>query len=107
MSDSESSVASSSRSPSPVQEKSKSKASHIKPGKASSGKNEGDWEFKPPPGRVALEGNYDAGEFDWDAVNDNEDLDVWLIRVPDGVRCCFLKSDQCPDLAHPGQAQVP
>ena len=82
---------SSSRSPSPeVAKVSKSKS---KGGKSKSsngqGKNEGvdpNWEFKPPAGRIVLEGDYDAGDFDWDAVKDDEDTELWLIRIPEGVR---------------------
>lgn len=56
------------------------------------GKNEGtdpDWEYKPPPGSVLLENTVDAGEFDWDAINNDEDVELWLIRVPDSVSNIF------------------
>ena len=29
--------------------------------------------------------NADAGEFDWDKINDDENLELCLIRVPDSV----------------------
>ena len=56
------------------------------------GRNEGvdlKWAFAPPPGYVLLEeeDTY-AGEFDWDRINDNEDLELCLIRVPDSVGRC-------------------
>lgn len=90
MSDSES-AASSSRSPSPAPKQSKSKA------KDAHGKNEGTdptWEFQPPPGRFLLEDSFDAGEFDWDNVNNNEDLELVVIRVPNGVRPTLPVSDE-------------
>lgn len=58
---------------------------------AAHGRNEGvdpTWVYKPPPGVVLLETDeaHDAGGFEWDAVADNPDLELWLIRVPDAVR---------------------
>ncbi|KAJ3550758.1 hypothetical protein NMY22_g253 [Coprinellus aureogranulatus] len=84
MSDSES-AASSSRSPSPALKKSKSKTKS----KDANGKNEGTdptWEFQPPPGRFLLEDSFDVGEFDWDNVKSNEDLELVVIRVPKGFK---------------------
>jgi hypothetical protein len=56
------------------------------------GKIEGtdpNWAYKPPQGVVLLDRVIDSGEFDWDAVNNNDDLELWLIRVPDGVSIPF------------------
>ena len=53
------------------------------------GKNEGtdtDWAYKPPKGAVLASYAGDAGEFDWDALKNNEDVELWIVRVPDGVR---------------------
>ena len=55
------------------------------------GKNEGvdlNWAYAPPPDFVPLEEDTDAGEFDWDKINDDEDLELCLIRIPDSVSCC-------------------
>jgi hypothetical protein len=69
--------------------KSKKKATSA----AGLGRNEGvdpTWAYKPPPDFALLDtssnelGN--AGVFDWDAVADNPDLELWLIRVPEAVR---------------------
>ena len=52
------------------------------------GRNEGTnphWAYKPPPDAVLVDHDVDAEEFDWDAVKNDEDLELWLIRVPDGV----------------------
>jgi hypothetical protein len=48
--------------------------------------------FEPPPGSVLMDGPDDeadaaeAGEFDWDSVRDDDDIELWLIRVPNSVR---------------------
>jgi hypothetical protein len=34
--------------------------------------------------------NVDAGEFDWDKINDDENLELCLIRVPDSVSFYYL-----------------
>ncbi|TFK31974.1 hypothetical protein BDQ12DRAFT_639357 [Crucibulum laeve] len=56
---------------------------------AANGKNEGtdsNWAYQPPQGTVLVEDDVDAGEFDWDVIKQNEDLELWLIRVPDSVK---------------------
>lgn len=53
------------------------------------GKNEGEnpnWAFQPPPGSVLADHEVDSGEFDWNAVKDDEDVELWLLRVPEDVR---------------------
>jgi len=52
------------------------------------GKNEGidtSRAYDPPPGYTLVKKSEDAGEFDWDAITKNENREIWLIRVPDGV----------------------
>jgi len=73
----------------PQDKKGKEKASQA----AGRGKNEGvdpTWAYKPPPGVVLLDTRstqaQHASDFDWDAVANNPDLDLWLIRVPEAVR---------------------
>ncbi|CAA7260898.1 unnamed protein product [Cyclocybe aegerita] len=57
---------------------------------ADHGKNEGvdlNWDYQPPAGAVLLnDKDEDAGEFDWDAVNNDDDIELWLIRVPEGIK---------------------
>ena len=50
-------------------------------------RNEGiNWDYTPPKGAVLLDGKEeDAGPFDWDAVNDDENVELWLIRIPEAV----------------------
>ncbi|KAF7799701.1 hypothetical protein EIP86_010943 [Pleurotus ostreatoroseus] len=58
------------------------------------GKNEGtdtDWAYKPPKGAVLASYAGDAGEFDWDALKNNEDVELWIVRVPDGVKAKHLQ----------------
>lgn len=105
MSDSES-AASSSRSPSPAPKQSKSKTKS----KDAHGKNEGTdpkWEFQPPPGRFLLEDSFDAAEFDWDNVKNNEDLELVVIRVPNGVRSTPLALHFARTDDSIGQSKVP
>lgn len=43
------------------------------------------WKLAPPKDTRLIEHNVDAQEFDWDAVND-DDNEIWLIRAPSNVR---------------------
>ncbi|KAF9453712.1 hypothetical protein P691DRAFT_719171 [Macrolepiota fuliginosa MF-IS2] len=61
------------------------------PPSADTGKNEGanqNWAFQPPAGAKVISTNaeVDNGDFDWDAVQDDEDVEVWVLRVPDNVK---------------------
>ncbi len=54
-------------------------------------KNEGvdqSWAFQPPEGtkHISTTAGVDNGEFDWDAVEQDEDAELWVLRVPDNVR---------------------
>ena len=56
------------------------------------GRNEGDdpnWDYKPPDGYALMKHKVEKGEFDWDAINNDDNLEVWVVRVPDGVRTCL------------------
>lgn len=75
----------------PTDKKGKKKATSTSQA-TTSGRNEGvdpNWAYKPPPGVVLLDTSssqaQSAGDFDWDAVANNPDLELWLIRVPDAV----------------------
>ncbi|KIJ63359.1 hypothetical protein HYDPIDRAFT_29611 [Hydnomerulius pinastri MD-312] len=53
------------------------------------GKNEGDdphWAYQPPAGAVLLDHAVEPEEFDWDMVKDDDDTEIWLIRVPDSIK---------------------
>lgn len=91
-----SSASSSSRTPSPAptlkaskKSNSKDKGKHKSTAQISGhGKNEGvnpTWAYKPPADFEDLKNTSDAGDFDWDMVEDNEDVELWLIRVPESV----------------------
>ena len=61
------------------------------------GKNEGDdpdWAYEPPAGAVLLDHAVDVGPFEWDALKDDKDTEIWLIRVPDSVRSSHFPSGQ-------------
>ncbi|KAK0210184.1 hypothetical protein DFS33DRAFT_1251476 [Desarmillaria ectypa] len=58
------------------------------------GKNEGidpNWAYQPPEGAV-LQDNPDNGEFDWDSLNDDDELELWLIRVPENMKTKYLEN---------------
>ncbi|PFH53571.1 hypothetical protein AMATHDRAFT_45438 [Amanita thiersii Skay4041] len=74
-------------------------------------RNEGldpDWAYTPPSNYVLLQTNeidYDA-EFDWDTLNNNPNLEVWLIRMPDNLAPKHLDSVSLtlpPDSPSPSQ----
>lgn len=92
------SVASSSKSPPPHDSTSESprltkpkakKKSKKDKGKEGHGKNEGSSAhaaYQPPPNAIQLDHeSVDYGEFDWDAVESNENCELWLLRIPDSV----------------------
>ena len=52
------------------------------------GRNEGEdasLAYKPPEGYVLMKHSAEETEFDWDAINNNDNLELWVVRVPDGV----------------------
>jgi len=53
-----------------------------------SGKNEGQnphWAYEPPPGAELFDHSFEDEKFDWDSIKKDEDLEIWLIRLPDSV----------------------
>lgn len=71
----------------------KKKSAKDKPKKASApadaGKNEGadlNWAYVPPADTVRIgDEDVDADEFDWETLKNDNDLELWLIRVPESV----------------------
>ena len=43
----------------------------------------------PPAGTILADYNVEFGEFDWDALKKDGEAELWLVRVPAGVRLCF------------------
>lgn len=41
--------------------------------------------YKPPEGAVLMQHKVEHSDFDWDVVRDDDNLELWLVRVPDGV----------------------
>ncbi|KAJ7118990.1 hypothetical protein C8R44DRAFT_854055 [Mycena epipterygia] len=79
-------------------EKTKSKAAEkTKSTAKSTARNEGTdphWAYAPPHKSVRLEASADVGEFDWDALNGDDDLELWLVRIPEGVKPKYLETAQ-------------
>lgn len=93
-----SSSSASSHSPEPVSvpknsKKGKAKSKKVKIAQipAETGKNEriesedADLAYKAPEGYVLMKHATEETEFDWDAINNDDNLELWVIRVPDGV----------------------
>ncbi|KAI0781487.1 hypothetical protein BD413DRAFT_505733 [Trametes elegans] len=96
------SSSSSSPEPEPILEqlkKSKSKQKKSKEAQAASavdlhGKNEGrnpNWDYTPPGGFKAVNLKVDHGPFDWDSVKDDDNLELWVARVPEGLKGKYLQ----------------
>lgn len=53
--------------------------------------------FEPPQGAVLVGGPEDdagaveKGEFDWESIKDDKDVELWLVRIPNSV-CPFVVS---------------
>ncbi|KAI5118318.1 hypothetical protein M0805_006602 [Coniferiporia weirii] len=45
-----------------------------------------------PAGSVLLENVMDSGEFDYDALEGNDDLELCVVRVPDGIKPKYLSN---------------
>ncbi|KAF5343540.1 hypothetical protein D9758_012937 [Tetrapyrgos nigripes] len=95
MSDASSSSGSRSSSPEPILDKRSKKIKEKTKTKASTnGKEEGTdptWPFRPPEGMSLLEDlGGEVEEFDWDILKEDKDLELWLIRVPEGVKPKYL-----------------
>lgn len=48
------------------------------------------WAYEPPKGAVIASHDIDAEEFDYDALKDDENLELWIVRIPDTVRRATL-----------------
>ena len=52
------------------------------------GRNEGDtpdWDYKPPDGFALMKHKVDESDFDWDAIHNDDNLELWVVRVSEGV----------------------
>ncbi|OSD02086.1 hypothetical protein PYCCODRAFT_1411456 [Trametes coccinea BRFM310] len=99
-----SSSRSSSSSPEPeslreLAKKSKLKQKKTKEAEAAStvekhGRNEGDnpdWDYKPPEGYKPMNLKVDNGPFDWDSVKEDDNLELWVVRLPEGLKPKYLE----------------
>ncbi|KAI0668397.1 hypothetical protein C8Q78DRAFT_979958 [Trametes maxima] len=58
------------------------------------GKNEGrnpNWDYTPPDGYKAMSLKVDDRTFDWDSVMDDDNLELWVVRVPDALKTKYLQ----------------
>ncbi|KIM61112.1 hypothetical protein SCLCIDRAFT_915300 [Scleroderma citrinum Foug A] len=73
---------------------SKKKSEHTPVVVTEHGKNEGDnphWAYRPPAGAELLDHTIESEEFEWNVIRDNDDLEIWLIRVPDSIKAKHLE----------------
>ncbi|KAM5542751.1 hypothetical protein V8D89_003712 [Ganoderma adspersum] len=59
------------------------------------GRNEGEdasLAYKPPEGYVLMKHSAEETEFDWDTINDDDNLELWVVRVPDGLKPKHLEN---------------
>ena len=45
-----------------------------------------DLAYQPPQGAVLIDADVDTTDFDWDELKNNEDLELWVMRMPENVR---------------------
>lgn len=72
-----------------IKDKSKKKSKSQPVTVTDHGKNEGEnphWRYKPPPGSKLFDHAPETETFDWDSIQKDDDLEIWLIRVPDSVK---------------------
>ncbi|KIY68606.1 hypothetical protein CYLTODRAFT_421452 [Cylindrobasidium torrendii FP15055 ss-10] len=92
---SSSSSSSSSRSPSPAPQKTnkKTRVTIQEDGIRHEGQ-EKTWAYEPPQGSTLLDNPKDLGSFDWDALNKDKDLELWVVRVPEAIKAKHLEDVQ-------------
>ncbi|PIL26681.1 hypothetical protein GSI_11257 [Ganoderma sinense ZZ0214-1] len=59
------------------------------------GRNEGEdasLAYKPPEGYVLMKHTAEETAFDWDAINNDDNLELWVVRIPDGLKPKHLES---------------
>jgi hypothetical protein len=79
----------------PIEVKSKSKSKRRKKAKdlqpeeieSENSRNSEDphWAYEPPEDAELIDCDGEFGEFEWDTVNRDKDMELWLIRIPNGV----------------------
>ncbi|KAG2040279.1 hypothetical protein BDR03DRAFT_915936 [Suillus americanus] len=72
-----------------IKETSKKKSKSQPVSVTDNSKNEGEnphWAYKPPPGYKLFDHAFETETFDWDSVQKDDDLEIWLIRIPDSVK---------------------
>ncbi|KAJ3877598.1 hypothetical protein F5051DRAFT_353430 [Lentinula edodes] len=87
---------SSSSLPSNVYVKPKPKGNRSKPEKISSAKptpeDDPTWAYQPPEGMALIENAENHNEWDWDTFKKDPELELWVIRVPNGVKPKHLEN---------------
>ncbi|KAH9857526.1 hypothetical protein C2E23DRAFT_865355 [Lenzites betulinus] len=111
-----SSSGSSSSSPEPaslreISKKSTGKKKTTKEAQAASavdphGKDEGknpNWDYKPPEGYKPMNLKVDDSPFDWDTIKDDDNLELWVVRVPDSLKPKYLQEAKLESSSSPSK----
>src|ERR1700733_2516744 len=43
------------------------------------------WAYEPPEDAVLINCDGEFGGFEWDTINRDKDMELWLIRIPNGM----------------------
>lgn len=73
------------------------------------GKDEGTnphWNYVPPKDAVLVDYDVDSGNFDWDEVKNNDDLELWLVRVPAEVNITLSGQTLITESVSQGETKV-
>ncbi|EJF62725.1 hypothetical protein DICSQDRAFT_169114 [Dichomitus squalens LYAD-421 SS1] len=73
----------------------KVKVAHPQAETEKNGPNEGEdanLAYKPPDGYVLIKHSTEETEFDWDVINNDVNLELWVVRVPDGLKAKHLEN---------------
>ncbi|PCH38631.1 hypothetical protein WOLCODRAFT_136373 [Wolfiporia cocos MD-104 SS10] len=52
--------------------------------------SDNEWDYKPPAGAVLCDRDVDFGEFDWDTIKDDENLELWVVRIPNSLKAKYI-----------------
>jgi hypothetical protein len=80
-----------------VQTKRQQKRKESKTGRVALAINAGEnsnWAYVPPPGFTVVDHGVDCAELDWDAIRDDEDTELWLVKAPEEV-CSGYNVENC------------
>ncbi|KAI8999123.1 hypothetical protein BD414DRAFT_387192, partial [Trametes punicea] len=70
------------------------------------GKNEGDnpnWDYRPPEGYKAMNLKTEDGTYDWDSIEEDANLELWVVRIPEGLKPKYVEGAKLEISSPPSQ----